>query len=95
MPQLGQTLSTILDALLEGASLDIGLDWTNFDTGLLLNLDDAAFEANDGLIEHDGQTVDMLDLYENKTKVIDWSDAEAALEKPFMFDTSKYHFNPE
>jgi hypothetical protein len=76
----------------EGGTLDTGLDWMNFDTGVFLNMDDATFEANGGLVEHNGQTVDILDLYEDKTKIIDWSDAEEALTKPFKFDSSKYHF---
>lgn len=36
--------------------------------------------------------MDILDFYENKMKVIDWSDVEEVFIKFFKFDVLKYWF---
>ncbi len=71
----------------DGAVLEIDMNWQNFDTDLLLNLNNATLEGLDA----NGATMDPSLLMDPASgPAPDWNDMTVDFSKPFQLDTSYY-----
>ncbi len=71
----------------DGAVLDIDMNWQNFDSDLLLNLNNATLEGMDAT----GTTMDPSLLMDPSSgPPPDWDDINIDFSKPFQLDTSLY-----